>query len=167
MCIIRLTKELGGGKMSKYIVDKIKRIIANENLTIGEIHAAFMCDDTASLICAINEEINDNFDELLYDEEFVRNYHLFFYKIIDKTEKTMDNLTLLMQYLDNTIKDAKSYLKVYTKEGKQKDGFYHLIKSSFIDRLKGTMRTIESYLAASDEVEIFKIMWFLITDLKN
>lgn len=154
--------------MNSACIDKIKKVIKKDSpSTIKEIYAIFTCTDIVSLIDSLKSEINDNFDVLLYDEEFTSIYHLFFYHILEKMDHNIEDLSLYKHYIETTLRQVKGYLKDYTKNKKHKDGFYHLVHSLVIDKLKSAIRYINSLLAETDEVEHFKIIWFIITDLKN
>lgn len=147
--------------------EKIKRIINNNNITLREIYAAFLCDNTADLVCSIKEEINDNMEELLHNDYFIQNYHLFFYTLIDLLGTNIEDYTHINYLLNETIKTAKCSLKKYNKNGEMKDSFYHGVTSFIHNKLEGISSYIEAVTSDLSEPSLYKMLWFIITELKN
>ena len=148
-------------------VEKIKRIINNNNITLREIYAAFLCDNTADLVCMIKEEINDNMEELLHNDYFIQNYHLFFYTLIDLLGANLEDYTHIKYLLSDTIKVAKCSLKKYTKKEENKDAFYHGVTSFIHNKLEGISSYIDAITSDLSELPLYKMLWFIITELKN
>lgn len=148
-------------------VEKIKRIINNNNITLREIYAAFLCDNTADLVCSIKEEINDNMEELSHNDYFINNYHLFFYTLIDSLGKDLEEYTLVNYLLQETIKSLKCCIKKYTKESLSKDQYYHTVHSFIVGKLERVSDYIENTLQELAEPSTFKMLWFIITELRS
>ena len=147
-------------------VDKIKRIINNNNITLPEIYAAFLCDNTADLVCSIKEEINDNIESISHNEYFIGNYHLFFYILIDKLGNNIEDFTQINYLLHDTIKSLKCCIKKYTKGTLPKDAYFHTVHS-FIGKLERVLDYIDTAKEELEESSLYRMMWFIITELKN
>ena len=150
-----------------YLVkNKFKQIANKENITLREILGLFTCQSVSDLMCVLKEDVNDNFDVLLTDSEFVQNYHLFFYSLIDSLQ-IEDNLQDIKSYLDKTRKDLKELIKPYTKDGKQKDNYYHTLNLMLKEKLERITSYLETFKENSEQPEEFKIVWFVINELRK
>lgn len=146
--------------------NKIKTIANKENITLREILGLFTCVNVEDLMCVLKDEINDNFEQLLTDNVFVQNYHLFFYSLIDAIDN-FDDIYHIKSYVNITKKDLRQLIKPYTKEGKQKDGYYHTLHTMINNSCESIEAYIEAFKENTEEPETFKIMWFIITELKK
>lgn len=145
---------------------KIRQVVKKENITLREILGLFTSSDVEDLFCVLKSEINDNFDELLKDDAFVQDYHLFFYSLIDAIEN-VDDVYHVRGYLNSTRKDLKQLIKPYTKDGAPKDKLYHTLYALINSRYESINSYIDTFKENSEEPEVFKIVWFIITELKK
>lgn len=148
--------------------NKLKRIVENENITLSEILGLFACVDVNDLLCYFKDEINDNFEELLTDDAFVQSYHLFFYTLIDLIDvNEISAINKITGYLNETKKVLRNLIKPYNKSEIQKDKFYHTLNMMLKEKIGRIEMYLETFKENLDQPETYKIVWFIITELKK
>ena len=147
---------------------KLKNIVEKGNITLREILSSFTCSDVNELMCVLKSDINDNFELLLTDSDFVQNYHLFFYSLIDSIDITnQDAILEIVGYLNSTKKTLRELIKPYNKGEIKKDEFYHTLSMMINDKIELIEAYIETFRENLEQPETFKIVWFIINELKK
>ena len=157
--------EKWGIVMAGVAYQRLKEIKDVESLSLMEIYAIFCAVDFDELMNTFTEMINDNIERLYLDEEFIKNYHLFFLDLLPKVVNNPEMMSSIRYHIAKQRNVVHDYLKKYTKLGTSKSREFYLLRS-FERHLT---RIIDNIVLKNDEIssEEFSIVWFAISELKE
>ena len=153
-----------GGYMN-ILKSNIKKALEFNPFDMDRVLSLFYVTNVNELLYKINDIFDDEFDELINNEEFNIDYRTFLFQLVDHIKNNDDLLTLKF-VVNRNIRTIKESLKKYTKYKEKKDGFFHQGKR-FLSSLNGISEYIENMIESNLIKEDFHVLWFIITTLKN
>lgn len=151
--------------MGSTTIREFTKLVKKDDFSILELSLIFTSlnlEDTINSICDL---INDNLEEL-YENGFFLDYHLFLYMLISKTRDT-EELYQIRFLCTKSLKIIKEYIKPYNKGEKEKDKKFYCL-SNECDSIKRIIDSlVNNILYDKSNTEEFKIMWFLVSNLKD
>lgn len=142
----------------------IMSILKKNDITLREVLASFHVESLSEFSDAILNYINDN-KEFLLTTEFFSCYHLFLYTLVNLVRDEEDYY-IIKNMIEKTHKMLKDIMKPYNKGEKTKDDIYNLA-NKVVNELKSNRVYIEAFLSGFHDGEEYKIIWFILTELKN
>ena len=125
----------------------------------------FLTEDMSEFINIIKEFIEDSYEELLEVDHFFDDYHIFLYDITEKCNNNTEYLYLIKYLINSSIKVLKNFNKDYNKNICKKDKYFFITRKILGD-LEANSEYLDDYLEDSFELTDFKVIWFIINDLK-
>lgn len=148
--------------MDAVIYDKMQQVFKRENMTNQELCGKFYVQEFNELMDVFSDFIEDNFGCLRDDEAYWQGYLFFLFNLTNNPENLID----VKVTIEHNIKVIKTFLKEYTKNGKHKDKYYYKF-ADIVSQLKRISSYIDYSIEETKENEDFKMVWFIITELKN
>ena len=151
--------------MSSGFEQNIKEIV-NGNNNLAMIVSNFHCLSFDDLLKHITVEFKNNISEIVDTPEFLHNYHVFLYELVDKCDD-IEFINGVSLSLSRQIHLVKDLIKPYNKKEKAKDEFY--VK---LIRLKSDLQGNQTYaenkmfaLYENDDVKVMKYIIFVLKDI--
>jgi hypothetical protein len=148
--------------MSSGFEQNIKEIV-NGNNNLAMIVSNFHCLSFDDLLKHITVEFKNNISEIVDTPEFLHNYHVFLYELVDKCDD-IEFINGVSLSLSRQINLVKNLIKPYNKKEKAKDEFY--VK---LIRLKSDLQGNQTYaenkmfaLYENDDVKVMKYIIFVL-----
>lgn len=152
--------------MDRVILRNLQKIFFSKRITIQEMLSLFLTEDMSEFINIIKEFIEDSYEELLEVDNFFDDYHIFLYDITEKCNNNTEYLYLIKYLINSSIKILKNFNKDYNKNICKKDKYFFITRKILGD-LEANLEYLDDYLEDSFELTDFKVIWFIINDLKN
>lgn len=143
---------------------RLMAIMKRKNANLSEILASLHVESWIDFADFVLDFINDN-KEFLFSTEFFSCYHLFLYNLVDNF-KSEEELYVIRNLIDKSIKILKEFNKPYNKSEISKDEKYNIANQVLKD-LKANKDYLNELLESFQEKEEYKIVWFVMTNLKN
>lgn len=150
--------------MNNQQYDRLMAIMKKKKVTLREILASFYMDSLEEFADFMSDFIDDN-KEFLITTEFFSCYHLFLFSIIDELNQEED-FYIIRNLINKSLSEIKEIIKPYTRGEKVKDAKYNLACLNY-NRLKNNREHINFLINDFHEKEDYKIVWFVMTRLKN
>ena len=152
--------------MDRVILRNLQKIFFSKRITIQEMLSLFLTEDMSEFINIIKDFIENNYEELLDVDHFFDDYHIFLYDITEKSDNNTEYLYLIKCLINSSMKVLKNFNKDYNKNVCKKDKYYYITYKIQGD-LKANLEYVDNYLEDSIELTDFKVIWFVINELKN
>lgn len=150
--------------MDRRKYDRLMTIMKRKRVALSEIIASFHVESLNDFADFVSDFINDN-KEFLVTTEFFSCYHLFLYSLID-TLNNEEDLYIIKNLIDRSIRTMKEVVKPYNKSLRSKDEKYNMANRA-LGELKANKNYVSEIINHFQEKEDYKIVWFVMTELKN